>query len=156
MRTTLLSWTILLCSVHLCLSAIDVIRVCCFSKSPDDYPPNCYECSKQVYPNALLACVNATEMPKNISYKAAGCLEKNCQVQYPTQASFTLAAAKSSPWWNVLNAFSKLIMPLTEDAKQKRSVEDNYIDDEEGVNIVGEVFTFVDEKQIEFGEPEYS
>lgn len=146
---------ILLYAVGLAMSQLEVIRVCCFSKSPSDYTPNCYECSKQVYPNALLACVNATEMPRNISYKAADCLEKNCQVQYPTKASFSLEAAKSSPWWGFL---SSLVMPLT-DSKQKRSVEDNGVDDgddSERVTYVGEVYTFVEPRQIEFGEPEYS
>ncbi|KFM74524.1 hypothetical protein X975_05562, partial [Stegodyphus mimosarum] len=65
----------------------DAVNLCIYSLSPDDYAPKCFNCLNAVYSNALKACVNATEMPSNISYSSAKCLERNCAINYPTPST---------------------------------------------------------------------
>ncbi|GFU17695.1 uncharacterized protein NPIL_383061 [Nephila pilipes] len=157
-RFVIISGIILLYSVTILSFTIGdagIVHVCCYSKDPGQYPPSCYDCNKMVYKNTLLACINATEMPNNISYKAAICMEKNCQIEPP---KLTESESKYSPLIDMVTKFLAM-------ARAKRSVFDNNVDgsDSNGkhgkLNIVQEVHTFVsgmpEPAPIEFGEPEY-
>ncbi|GFY53097.1 uncharacterized protein TNIN_362271 [Trichonephila inaurata madagascariensis] len=155
-RFVLISGIILLYTVTVLSFTIGdagIVHVCCYSKDPSLYPPKCYDCNKMVYKNALLACLNATDMPNNISYNAANCMEKNCQIEPP---KLTESESKYSPF---IDMFSKFLTM----ARAKRSIFDNNVDGSDSnektgkSNIVEQVHTFVsvDTIPIQFGEPEY-
>ncbi|CAL1269953.1 unnamed protein product [Larinioides sclopetarius] len=126
----------------------DVVNICCYSTDPSSYEPKCYTCDSMVYKNALMACVNMTELPKNISYKAANCLEKNCLIQVPKVSE--AETMKVEPYMDLL---LKLF-------RSKRSVFDNNVegsDISKNQHVVKEVSTFVtkDEPTITYLDPEY-
>ncbi|GBM29986.1 hypothetical protein AVEN_167456-1 [Araneus ventricosus] len=127
----------------------DVVHICCYSTDPGSYEPKCYDCDAMVYKNSLMACINMTELPKNISYKAANCLEKNCQIQVPK-----ISEAESMKVDPVIDMILKWF------ARPKRSLFDNSVegsDISKNRHVVKEVSTFVskDESTITFLDPEY-
>ncbi|KAF8795559.1 uncharacterized protein LOC129981338 [Argiope bruennichi] len=128
----------------------DVVHICCYSTDPSSYDPKCYDCDAMVYKNALMACLNMTDLPKNISYKAATCLEKNCQIQIPK-----VSEAETMK----LDPFIEQIFKLWF-SRQKRSLSANNIDGSDlskGRHVVKEVSTFVskEETTFQFMDPEY-
>lgn len=126
----------------------DVVHICCYSTDPGSYTPTCYDCNNSVYKNALMACLNMTDLPKNISFKAATCMEKNCQLQIPqTSEAETL---KKDPFMLLLQ---NILQAYTNPTRRKRSVSgDN------GRHVVKEVSTLVappEEPTINFIETDY-
>ncbi|GIY45962.1 uncharacterized protein CDAR_430181 [Caerostris darwini] len=128
----------------------DVVHICCYSNDPSAYTPNCYDCNSMVYKNALMACMNSTELPKNITYKAATCLEKNCQIQPPKPPESE--DLKNNPFIDIVSKILAIV-------RNKRSVFDNNIDGSSETNrhVVKEVQTLVsiEDMPMKLAEPEY-
>nr|XP_042900844.1 uncharacterized protein LOC107448912 [Parasteatoda tepidariorum] len=123
-----LIYTLLLSKIRSSLSAtVSAVHVCAYSADTTQYTPNCYDCIQDVYNNALMACLNASAMPKNITFKAANCMEGNCKIPYFTPT--TPEVEDVPPMWDF---FSKLFLAggsgSSAFARAKRSVKDNSVD----------------------------
>ena len=117
----------------------EAYNICVYSKDPSQYDPKCFICPREVYQNAMLACLNGTtSMPSNITYASAKCIEKNCAINYPKPAT--------NPPFDIsfLQKMSELFL------RQRRSTDDNKVQessaetvlDPSDFNILGRIETF--------------